>query len=177
MSAARAFRTPRADRPAGLAFRDVAPSDHGFLVALYAATRAAELAPVPWPDDAKHAFLAEQFVLQDQHYRAHYPGADLLVVLRDGAPIGRVYVYRGVGDIRLMDIILIEPERGRGYGVAMLRELMDEARATMSTVTLHVEPQNPAQQLYASLGFRLIEDRGVYHFLAWAPPGVALPDA
>jgi ribosomal protein S18 acetylase RimI-like enzyme len=36
-------------------------------------------------------------------------------------------------------------------------------------VTLHVEPLNPAQRLYRRLGFRLLEDRGVYHFLEWRP--------
>jgi len=32
---------------------------------------------------------------------------------------------------------------------------------------LHVEPDNPAQRLYQRLGFRLIENRGVYDFLGW----------
>jgi len=165
----RAFVEPYAARPAGISFRAAADSDRAFLCALYAATRRDELAPVPWPDDAKQAFLAEQFELQDRHYRANYPGADLLVIERDAVPVGRVYVYRSPGEIRLMDIVLLETERGRGLGSALLAELLDEARATRASITLHVEPDNPAQRLYARLGFRLIEDRGVYHFLGWSP--------
>ena len=55
--------------------RPVEPGDLDTLRTLYAATRRAELAPVPWPDEAKRDFLAEQFALQHDHYRKHYVGA------------------------------------------------------------------------------------------------------
>ena len=69
-----------------------------------------------------------------------------------------------------MDIVLTAALRGLGHGERILRALMDVARAQSRTITLHVEPNNPAQRLYARLGFRLIEDRGVYQFLGWHPP-------
>lgn len=125
---------------------------------------------MPWPDAAKREFLAEQADLQHSHYVANYPGADLLLIQRDSVPIGRIYIYRGAGEIRVMDIALIPGERGRGVGTALIREIMDEARQTGAKVTLHVEPNNPAQRLYARLGFGLIENRGVYDFLGWEPP-------
>jgi ribosomal protein S18 acetylase RimI-like enzyme len=157
---------PRED---SLHFHRVAQADLAFVYALYAQVRAAELAPVPWPQDAKDAFLAEQAALQHRHYVANYPGADLLVVADASGPIGRVYVYRSPGEIRLMDIALMPDWRNRGIGTRLLNEILDEARATGSTVTLHVEPDNPAQRLYRRLGFRLIEHRGVYDFLGWDP--------
>jgi hypothetical protein len=42
-------------------------------------------------------------------------------------------------------------------------------------VRIHVERQNPALALYERLGFRLLEDRGVYLFLEWRAeqPGTA----
>jgi len=131
--------------------------------------RAAELAPVPWPAPAKRAFLDEQFALQHQHYLKNYPGADLLLIEQDGIPIGRIYVYRTPAEIRLMDIALNAEQRSRGIGSALLCELMDEARATNRELTLHVEPDNPAQRFYQRLGFCLIEHRGVYEFLGWKP--------
>ena len=165
----RAFVTPYAGRPAGISFRSIEARDRAFLESLYASTRRDELAPVPWTDDVKRAFLAQQFGLQDAHYRANYPGADLLVIERGGEAIGRVYVYRSSGEIRLMDIALVEAERGGGLGTALVEELMAEARATGASITLHVEPDNPAQRLYRRLGFTLIEERGVHHFLGWSP--------
>lgn len=142
-------------------------ADHPFLRALYANVRAAELAPVPWPEEAKRAFLDEQFALQHDHYVKNYPGADLLLIERASHPVGRIYVYRTENEIRLMDIALVPEARGQGIGSALLHELMGEARATGRELTLHVEPDNPAQRLYQRLGFRLIENRGVYDFLGW----------
>ncbi|HJT98480.1 MAG TPA: GNAT family N-acetyltransferase [Rhodanobacteraceae bacterium] len=159
--------TRRAPLPPGIALREESAADLSWLAELYAETRAAELAPVPWPAEAKRAFLADQFQRQHDYYRQTYVGADYLVIERDGAPIGRLYVQRGRGEIRVMDIALIESERGRGVGTALIEHLMQEAAEAESELTLHVEPNNPAQRLYARLGFRLIEDRGVYHFLGW----------
>lgn len=168
MTSARAF-VPGAPRDDALRFRRVAEADLAFVFALYAQVRAAELVPVPWPQDAKDAFLAEQAVLQHRHYLANYPGADLLVIEDESRPIGRVYVYRTLAEIRIMDIALIPDWRNRGIGTRLLNEICDEARATGSRVTLHVEPDNPAQRLYRRLGFGLIEHRGVYDFLGWDP--------
>ena len=168
MTAARAFCAD-APRDDGLRFHRVAEADLAFVYALYAQVRAAELAPVLWPQEAKDAFLAEQAALQHRHYVANYPGADLLVIEDGSGPIGRVYVYRSPGEIRLMDIALVPGRRSRGTGTRLLNEIRDEARVTGSAVTLHVEPDNPAQRLYRRLGFRLIEHRGVYDFLGWDP--------
>ena len=165
----RAFLAAYEGRPAGVTFRPITDADHPFLRDLYAGVRAAELAPVAWPEEAKRRFLDEQFALQHQHYLKNYVGADLLLIGKDGAAIGRIYVYRTPAEIRLMDIALIPAERGRGIGSALLHELMDEARTASCQLTLHVEPDNPAQRLYQRLGFTLIEQRGVYDFLGWTP--------
>jgi len=164
-----AYLEPYPGRPAGISFRPIVDADHAFLRDLYASVRAAELEPVPWPVEAKRAFLDEQFGLQHQHYLKNYPGADLLLIEMAAQPIGREYVYRTPAEIRLMDIALIAAERGHGIGTALLAELMDEARATRRELTLHVEPDNPAQRLYQRLGFRVLEQRGVYDFLGWTP--------
>jgi ribosomal protein S18 acetylase RimI-like enzyme len=36
-------------------------------------------------------------------------------------------------------------------------------------VSLHVEPFNPARRMYERLGFRVIETRGLYEFMAREP--------
>jgi len=172
-----AYLKPYSGRPAGISFRHIVDADHAFLRDLYASVRAAELAQVAWPDAAKRAFLDEQFGLQHQHYVQNYPGADLLLIEKDSRPVGRIYVYRTEKEIRLMDIALIESERVRGVGTALLQELMDEARAAGRELTLHVEPDNPAQRLYQRLGFRLIEHRGVYDFLGWTPASFSVGHA
>jgi ribosomal protein S18 acetylase RimI-like enzyme len=163
----RAFAAPEhSSRQPGIVFRPVLDADLPFLADLYASTREAELAPVPWPDEAKRAFLLDQFNKQHDHYQQHYQGADYWVIERDGEPIGRVYVYRSPGEIRLMDIALLPEQRGRGLGSALLTELLDEADRQAAQITLHVEAENPVKRLYQRLGFVLIEQRGPYDFLS-----------
>jgi ribosomal protein S18 acetylase RimI-like enzyme len=156
--------------------RDEVESDREFVDELYTAIRWDELAAIPWPDAAKRAFLRDQSRLQADHYRRNYPGAALCVVECDGAAVGRFYLYASAGEYRLMDIALVPAWRGRGHGGRMLAALMAAARAERRQITLHVEPNNPAQRLYARLGFELIEDRGVYHFLGWTPVGASIPE-
>jgi len=151
--------------------REETAADREFVDAVYVAMRWDELAAVPWPDSAKRDFLRDQSRLQADHYRRNYPGAALCVIEREQAPVGRFYLYASSSEFRLMDIALLPEWRGQGHGERMLRGLMAAARAERSQITLHVEPNNPAQRLYARLGFALIEDRGVYHFLGWRPIG------
>ena len=49
----------------------------------------------------------------------------------------------------------------------MLRTLQAEAAASQKPLRIHVERFNPALRLYERLGFRQIEDKGVYLFLEW----------
>ena len=161
----RAFFGTYASRPVGLHFRPIAEADLPFLRDLYAGTREAELAPVPWPPAAKRAFLEQQFTAQHTFYHDAYKDADFLLILRDEDAIGRIYVHRMPGKICVVDIALLSAHRGHGIGTALFAELIDEARATSSEINLHVEPNNPAQHLYTRLGFRLVEHREVYDYL------------
>lgn len=153
--------------PAGVRLRPETAADWEFIVVLYAGVRAEEVAPVPWPEEAKQAFLRSQCELQRDHYHKHYQGAEFLIIERGSTPIGRLYLHAGAQELRVMDIALVPSERGRGLGTLIMTALLDWARARKGSVTLHVEPLNPAQRLYARLGFQLAEDRGVYHFLEW----------
>lgn len=152
-----------------LTCRPAAGADETFLRDLYATTRAAELARVPWSDAEKAAFVAMQFRAQDQHYRAHYANAAFDVVLLDDHPIGRLYVDRGAEEIRIVDLSLLPAHRGRGIGTALLSGLQAEAARAGKVLSIHVEHANPAQRLYRRLGFTEAGDRGVYLYMEWRP--------
>lgn len=156
-------------RAAGVSLRAIADGDLAFLSELYALSRAAELAPVPWSEHAKRDFLQQQFDLQHAYYHANYAGADFLLIEVDSERAGRIYVHRSPGDIRVMDIALVPQRRGRGIGSALLAELIEESEHGGSSITLHVEADNPAVRLYRRLGFEHLEDRGVYQFYGRRP--------
>jgi len=154
---------------AGLTFRPIADADLPLLARVYASTRAEELATVSgWSDEQKAAFLDAQFRAQHAHYQTYYPNADWLVTAHDGEDIGRLYIERWPSQHRIIDIAFLPEHRGKGYGEALLRDLMDEAAAAGKDVSIHVEKFNPAMRLYRRLGFQTEEDKGVYDLMRWS---------
>jgi ribosomal protein S18 acetylase RimI-like enzyme len=150
--------------------RPAVAADRAFLLDVYASARQVELDQVGWAPGQREAFLEQQFSAQDLTYRGRYPqGAFLVVELAEHA-IGRLYVGRLPGEIRVIDIALLAGYRGRGIGTRLIRKLMDEAAAEGSSVTLYVEASNPAHALYLRLGFERVGEHGVYELLAWRPP-------
>jgi len=154
--------------PENLVLRDETDDDFDFITGLYAEVRREELAPVPWTDEAKQQFLRWQSALQRDHYRKHYTNGRFWILERSGeGAVGRLYVQAGKIEIRIMDIALLPECRNQGLGSRMLQVILDVATRQGVEVSLHVEPENPAQRLYRRLGFRLAEERGAYHFLVW----------
>jgi GNAT superfamily N-acetyltransferase len=152
-----------------IGLRAAEPSDEAFLLAVYGSTREQELALTDWDEASKRAFVEMQFRAQDTHYRAHYGDARYDIILVDGQPAGRLYVDRRPDEILVIDIALLSSFRGQGIGTRLLTELQEEAATVGKPIRIHVERFNVALNLYERLGFRLIEDQGVYLFLEWSP--------
>jgi ribosomal protein S18 acetylase RimI-like enzyme len=153
--------------------RPVSPEDRALLLAVYASTRTDELDQVEWAPGQREAFLEQQFSAQDTTYHARYPAGDFLVIEEAGAPIGRLYVGRLPGEIRVVDIALLPGHRGKGVGTGLMERLMSEAQAAGSRVTLYVEAFNRAHGLYRRLGFRTIGTHGPYELMEWRPAGLS----
>ncbi|MBI5381506.1 MAG: GNAT family N-acetyltransferase [Opitutae bacterium] len=161
------------DLPLGKVFvatRPSVPTDAPFLLRVYAGTREAELARLPWSVAEKQRFLRMQFEAQDHAYREKFPELSRLILLADGRAAGRLYLQEAAGAWRVVDISLLAEWRRRGIGAAVLREVQRQAAAAGAGVTLSVEMQNPARRLYARLGFREtgVSD-GVYLAMEWQP--------
>ena len=153
-----------------LVVRAETAADVDFSASLYALTREAELSAVDWPDEVKQAFCRQQFDAQHAHYRQHYRTAHLLIIERHSQPVGRVYFEQTAKELRLMEITLLTAARNLGIGGAIGSVLMHHAHAAGVPMGLHVEPFNPARRLYERQGFREIETRGLYLYMASAPP-------
>lgn len=148
--------------PMGYGLRPRSHDDLAFLSRLYASTREDELRVVNWSDAQKAAFLQDQFDKQHAHYLEHYPQAQWLVIEREGAAAGRIYLEQTSREIRLMDVALLPALRGQGVGTALMNALLAHADRAGLPVSLHVEPFNPAMRLYQRLGFVELETRGYY---------------
>jgi GNAT superfamily N-acetyltransferase len=156
-------------RGGAIRLRPVRPGDEGFLFEVYASTRLDELAPLGWTAAQQHAFLRMQFTAQHRSYLAQFPGADFLIILRHERPVGRLYLERRAHEIRGIDIALLPEYRRTGIGTAILQDLLAEAARAGKPFRIHVAKLNPAQRLYERLGFRTLEDDGVYLGMEWSP--------
>jgi len=76
------------------------------------------------------------------------------------ADIGRISLTRHWRRTFLRDVELIAAERNRGLGTAMIRAVLALERTEGREVELLVLKCNPAQRLYARLGFRIVADDG-----------------
>jgi ribosomal protein S18 acetylase RimI-like enzyme len=152
-----------------ITFRSIAPDDHPFLSRLYASTRREEVAQTGWDLAEQDRFLQMQFVAQHNFYMEQFSAAEFHIVELHGQPIGRLYVDRREDEIRIIDIALLPEHRNRGIGSALLKDILTEADAADLPVRIHVERNNPALGLYRRLGFRKIDDQGVY-LLMECPP-------
>ncbi|MCF7733200.1 MAG: GNAT family N-acetyltransferase [Akkermansiaceae bacterium] len=155
-----------------IALRPITDADLPFLGRLYAGTRQQELAVTGWPQQQIDAFLAQQFAAQHKYYSENYHAAsfDLILDPESGEPVGRLYLDRRDGEIRIVDIALLPEWRGRGIGGGILRGILSEAGAAGKSVSIHVEANNPAMSLYLRLGFHHVADNGIYHLMEWSAP-------
>jgi RimJ/RimL family protein N-acetyltransferase len=154
------------------ALRPIRPEDRDLLCRIYASTRTEELAPVPWTDEQKSAFIRQQFDAQTAYWDEQYPDAERSIVEVDGAPAGRFYVVRWPREVRLIDIALLPAFRGHGVGTELIQRLFAEASRTGKPVTIHVEIFNPARALYERLGFAPKGEQGMYVLMEWKPEAV-----
>jgi ribosomal protein S18 acetylase RimI-like enzyme len=163
MEEAQAQAAPRVE------LRRVAPADDEFLLDVYASSRADEMALVPWSDDQKRAFLRSQLDAQRADYELNYPGADYHVIIVDGQRAGRLWVERTREEIHLLDIALLPWAQRRGVGTSLVRELIEEARASGKRLRHMVFVLNEgARRLYERLGFEVTgEVGGAYLQMEW----------
>ena len=144
LSSAAAFR--------GFGLRPARPEDREFLFALHRGAMKRYVDATWGWDEA----------WQRKHFEQIYaPGRHAVIVrqapLRD---IGRISLTRHWRKIFLRDIEIIAEERNHGLGGTIIGALTGLARAEGRAVELIVLKCNPAQRLYARLGFRVIGDDG-----------------
>lgn len=152
-----------------ISLRTETNEDNDFLLQLYISTRDAEFKQLDWTQDEIELLLTQQFSAQYVSYHQLYPDAKYDLIEYEGSVIGRLYQHLGVDEFRLIDIALLPAFRNQKLGRYLIQTIQQSAAKLMVPVSLHVEYINPAYRLYRRLGFELVEDQGIYHFLKWYP--------
>ena len=159
----------QSSHPANVTLRPVSSDDYDFLVEVYAATRAEEMALVPWTTEQQQAFVRSQFAAQQDHYAKKYPTADHDIIMSDNRPVGRLYVARLDQEIRIIDITLLPGDRNAGIGSYLIKQLLDEANSSKKMTRIFVEEFNPSLRLFERLGFSPSEQQGIHLLMQCKP--------
>ena len=110
-----------------LGLRPATSADQDFLARLYASTRAEEFAASGWPAATVAAFCAQQFAVQSQHYRSHFPEAECRIIERDGEPVGRLLMNHTDGNTHILDVSLLPVAQRVGLGTRLLTDVLNAA--------------------------------------------------
>lgn len=147
--------------PRRVTSRPVSAGDRPFLLRLYAATRADEVAAFGWDERTLRVFLEQQFRARDAGWASTAVNADDELLLRDEEPVGRLVLDRRADGIRVVDIALMPAQQRHGIGTALLTQVVAEGDRTRQPVRLEVLAGSPAVRLYERLGFRTTGGDGV----------------
>ncbi|WP_150622223.1 GNAT family N-acetyltransferase [Pandoraea horticolens] len=92
---------------------------------------------------------------------------DAKIICQGSAPVGLLKLTRTHGMWHLWQIQLLPDRQGRGLGEAVLRGILEEARAEGASISLSVVHGNRARRLYEKLGFRPVKESSVDAQLVW----------
>lgn len=149
--------------------RNEGKKDNAFIEEVYYTTREAELSLTNWTQQQKTAFVMMQSMAQLSEYKATFPGAAFQIIIFNKKSAGRFYTWENENEIRLIDITILPKFRGRGIGTKLVRDLIKRADKVHKKISLHVDPANPALQLYQRLGFVYIKNNGRFNYLEKNP--------
>ncbi|MHA7271075.1 GNAT family N-acetyltransferase [Arthrobacter sp. HLT1-20] len=127
--------------------------DSPWLLALFTAAS-------PGREYLPEEMLALQENLQRQQWGSRWGDGETIVV-RDGAPVARIWVAWGASAVRIVDLSVDPGVRGEGLGWRIMSDLCDAADASGLTLELSVNTDNAAaRHLYESLDFQPCSNAG-----------------
>ena len=156
-----------------ITLRPEAKSDHEMMYRCYRHVRTPELQNAGFPEEHADEFLRSQYDAQQASYKYESPDAEYCVIQLKGRPVGRHYLDRSLGTLRVMDLMVLPEFADKGIEQHLIRELMDESRRTGEMVEAWVEEFRGTDKAYLDLGFTYIEGDEVHQRLGWPAEAAA----
>lgn len=111
-----------------LTLRAETDADTDFLFALFAATKAPDMALMPVDDTVKAHLLQMQYRSMTMTYHSQYPQARFEIVELDGTPTGRLITDVRADCVYYVDIALLPERRMGGLATALMLAVLEEPR-------------------------------------------------
>ncbi len=98
-------------------------------------------------------------VWQQNYFQEKFDPSKRKVLQWQGQDIGTISVCEEEEELYLALIAILPQFQGRGWGTAVVQELIHQAQQAGKTFTLHVLKTNPdAQKLYERLGLQIVAE-------------------
>jgi GNAT superfamily N-acetyltransferase len=139
----------------GLRLRPAVDTDGPFLRHLFKASRAEGFAAAQLPAAALDALLDQQFRVQTASYALQFPGSSSFLIEWRQRAIGRLMLFCGCECWHVIDLMLLDADRGQGIGTDVMQSVAVEAGSKgVGLLTLVVlEANQRARRFYTGLGF------------------------
>lgn len=153
--------------PLGLGLRVMQTRDQEFAEILFFSTRN-YLYQMPIPKNQVDFLMRQQYLMQQASYASSFPSSETFIIELYSKPIGKIVLNNTNASLHIIDIALIDPMRGKGFGRALLRALKTYAIQQRQALRLAVDQHNTrAKKLYLELGFTVVESSTTHDTLLW----------
>jgi len=146
--------------PSGFARRPATDADRAF------ARRVHHLA---YRDVIERQYGAWVEAQQDGFFESSWDSVPHDIILVDGEPCGYVSIEDRATDVHVRELVLAPDYQGREIGSAVLRTVIEGARARGVPVHLGTHLANRAAKLFRRLGFRQIGTTDTHFLFEWRP--------
>lgn len=130
-----------------LQYRKASESDLDFLLDLRMKTMTEHYA-------SSGLLTTEESALQ----RVLYQFEKANIISLDNKPIGLLKLNKESDKTEVLQIQIDPKMQGKGIGKLILKDIVEEAKTAQKRVILSVLKTNKAQNLYSSLGFKIVEE-------------------
>jgi len=152
-------------------FRPSTPEDEPFARMLYGVTLRSQLPfeSSGFDEEQVESLIDFQWGAQTLHYTTNYPQAEISIIERDGAPVGRLLIIEFDDEVRLGDLMILPEHQNNGICTHIMRTYVDLGLSTGRMIRLHVEKSNRAVRLYLREKFVIVEDQSSHWLMEYRP--------
>lgn len=153
-----------------ITLRPSGPADADFEFALFRSGHGPASLEATLGPEAASALIAMQFRARDATWSAHGAAVERSIICVGADDVGSLALAETAGELRLLDVVVSDGNRGGGVGSAVVKLLQERARSRCLPLRLHVLHSNaPARRFYVRAGFAETGRDATHAELEWRP--------
>jgi len=151
--------------------RPSTPQDEPLLFELFAAEKAAEFTAIGLTEAQYRPLLEMQYRGRAISYSAQHPEAESWIIClqqaAEATAVGQYLLVKTPQGSRIVDLAVLPQYRGQGIATQVLEQLALQSADSEEALSLRVMKGNRAIQLYARLGFHVVNEDEISYEMYW----------